>query len=84
MGAVADELSLAWYSVDKSDNDFNLVDPSLADDDLLMLPRKPHLRAAGSFTEKQLVARLIQNVSCLANDLYLVSDDYPVASLPGW
>ena len=79
--ASRDELSLAWYSVDKSDNDFNLFSQyllaslSLADDDLSTL-LEADLRAAGSFTEKQLVARLIQNVSCLANDLYLVLDDY--------
>ncbi|MGA2107716.1 MAG: LuxR C-terminal-related transcriptional regulator, partial [Syntrophorhabdales bacterium] len=79
--ASRDELSLAWYSVDKSDNDFNLFSQyllaslSLADDDLSTL-LEADLRAAGSFTKKQLVARLIQNVSCLANDLYLVLDDY--------
>jgi LuxR family maltose regulon positive regulatory protein len=76
-----DRLNVAWYSIDKSDNDFGLfarymlASLSLADGDLSML-LAADLRAAGSFTEKQLVARVTQNLNCLSHDLCLVLDDY--------
>ncbi len=79
--ASRDALRLAWYSLDKSDNDFSLFSQyllaslSLADGRLSAL-LQDEFRNADAFTETHFAARLIQNLSNLSKDLYLVLDDF--------
>jgi LuxR family transcriptional regulator, maltose regulon positive regulatory protein len=76
-----DGLNVAWYSIDKSDNDVNLFSQyllaslSLADDRLAAL-LEPEVRHAEVFAENHFITRLTRNVADLSEDLHLVLDDF--------
>jgi LuxR family transcriptional regulator, maltose regulon positive regulatory protein len=79
--ASRDALGMAWYSVDKSDNDTSLFSQyllaslSVADDRLATL-FGPEVRHAEVFADKHLITYLIRSVADLSKDLYLVLDDF--------
>lgn len=76
-----DNLTVAWYSLDKTDNDaslflrYLLASFASADDRLASLI-KGDLRAGKAFAEKHIVSQIIRRVAEVSTGVYLVLDDY--------
>lgn len=78
---IREGLSVAWYSLDRTDNDINtflrylLTGLASADSTLAALIGKD-LRAGKTFAEKHIISEVIKRVNEIATDIYLVLDDY--------
>lgn len=76
-----DHLRIAWYSLDKTDNEadlfirYLLATLSLADSRLASLI-SVDMREGRAFSTREVILRIADHASDLAGDLYLVLDDY--------
>ena len=83
-----EKLSAAWYSLDDTDNDFDMffryILTSLIEADVeLEKILGPLLQDQTLLTEKDMVPRVIHALNTLGNDVYLVLDDYHLIHLDG-
>lgn len=77
-------LRLAWYSLDKTDNEgdvfFRYLAASIASCDSRLVPLVSACFPPGAFSERRVIQQIIRHVDDYSDDIYLVLDDFHFAT----
>ncbi len=81
---VREGLKVAWYSLDKTDNEedvfFRYLVASIASCDSQLMSLVSACFSSGAFSERRVVQQIIQHVNDYSGDVYLVFDDFHFAT----